>query len=243
MKASEMGFGPERPLDGHGPLVDAYNRLGGVMERVGYENAVDVASILAVWSIESGSEKHEPGRAVIRFENHLLWGAWGKAHQEEYDAHFAHGGRASVPGHPWQNQRYRDIESPAGPEFRAMHVGAHAQALEYEVLHKAMELAGEEVALCCISIGGPQILIRNHELIGYETPRDMYDAFQGTEDAHVEGFMAFCVAKGIVGAMQEQKWLAFARTYNGLGQAQDYAAKLAKAHATARAMLGAAEEG
>jgi hypothetical protein len=53
----------------------------------------------------------------------------------------------------------------------------------------------------------------------------------------VLGFLDFCAAKDILPALRRHDWLAFATVYNGPGNAESYAAKIAGAHAEANLLL------
>jgi hypothetical protein len=216
-------------------LARTYNRLGGLMSALASQLSVEIPAILAVWYVESGGRLHTPGRAVIRFENHLFFRLWGSAHSDVYDRHFRHGGRNGVAGKAWQNHHFR--ESPAQP-FEKCHKG---QSHEYRVLDFARSL-DDEAALKSISIGGPQILINNYRILGYATPLAMYEAFQNSERYHVLGFVDFCARRFKAGrmfkALREHDWRTFARGYNGAGQVEAYAAKLLKAYNTAKEILG-----
>lgn len=227
---------PERSSGVARALAKTYNRLGGLMSALASQLGVEVPSILAVWYVESGGRVHTPGRAVIRFENHLFFRLWGKAQPDVYDRHFRHGGRNGVAGKSWQNHQFRD--TPAKP-FETCHKAG--QSHEYSVLDFARRL-NDEAALKSISIGGPQILINNYRILGYATPLAMYEAFQQSERYHVLGFVDFCArrlkADGMFKALREHDWRTFARGYNGAGQVEAYAAKLLKAYNTAKEILG-----
>jgi hypothetical protein len=186
------------------------------MEELAEESGIDVSAILAVWKVESGGREHVPQRAVIRFENHKLYSYWGQYHEELYDKHFQHGGHRGVPGEAWKNHSYRE---DAGKAFHPCHQG---QEGEYQVLNLAVRLAGEDVAYRCISMGGPQIMGSNYQILGYSSPKDMYEAFQQDERAHVLGFFDFCRANKLVRFLKTQDWWDFARGYNGSGQVENY---------------------
>ena len=232
---------------GHGALRsglrDAYNRLGGLMALLARETGIPPAAALAVWYVESAGRRHIVDRAVIRFENHLFFDRWGAAQPAAYDRHFQHGGRAGVAGERWRNHRWR--EDSAQP-FATFHGD---QTAEYRVLAFATGLANEDTALQCISIGGSQILVSNHRMIGYDTERAMYDAFQSDERAHVLGFFDFCNYRYGHGAGRGQllrdlaalRWEDFARGYNGAGQVGQYAAHLSTAYDEAARIAPAPE--
>ncbi len=215
-------------------LASTYNRLGGLMQAVANEARIEVQAALGVWQVESGGRTHTVGRAIIRFENHLLYRLWGKNNQAIYNRHFQHGGHMGVPGSPWQNHKFR--ENTTEP-LRSFHGN---QDLEYRVLALATRLAGEEPALKSISIGGPQILTSNYSLIGYSSPREMSDAFQASERAHVLGFFDFCrhraaPSKGdLLKYLRNYDWSSFARYYNGPGQVEKYGGLIQNAYEHAR---------
>ena len=221
-------------------LAETYNRLGGLMGVLSSETGIPLTAILAVWYIESGGRRHVPGHALIRFENHLFYKRWGKANQSTYDAHFQHGIYVLVKGNKkkadWKGHQFRERTDEPFGEFHGN------QEREYRVLAFASRLAGEEAALQCISIGGPQILVSNYRLLGYPTPRAMYEAFQAGESAQVLGFFDFCQYKfgygrrrgEMIGHLAALRWEKFALGYNGSGQVKLYAAKLRGAYQDAQ---------
>ncbi|MCF2146268.1 M15 family metallopeptidase [Desmonostoc muscorum LEGE 12446] len=216
-------------------LASTYNRLGGLMNVLATELNIPQAALLAVWQVESGGRTHVPNQAVIRFENHLLFRQWGQNNQQIYDRHFQHGGHNGISGRPWQNHKFRENPSDA---FQGFHGD---QAREYQVLALASRLATEEIALQCISIGGPQILGSNYRMIGYTTPREMYDAFQSGERPQVLGFFDFCQYKlghgsnrgALIRHLAALNWEEFTRGYNGNGQVATYSANLRQAYQAA----------
>lgn len=214
-------------------VADIYNRLGGLMGAVAAKTQVETASVLAVWKVESGPYPHVTDKAIIRFENHLLYHSWGALNDAIYAQYFRHGSYRGQAGKSWENHQYRD--DPSQP-FREFHGNQEAG---YRVLQLAVRLAGEEVALQCISIGGPQILVSNYALIGYRSPREMYDAFQANERYHVLGFFDFCRQKekakgGLLPYLRAKDFHSFACYYNGPGQVDYYGGKIQKAYDEAR---------
>lgn len=244
-KLAAVALAPPQPLtidsawsSGKAAIARAFNRLGGLMYAIHELTGIPIPAVLAVWKVESGGAAHTPGKAIIRFENHALYNRWGREHAAVYDAHFQHGGHAGVSGSSWKNHRFR---AEAGGAWQTFH---GEQSREYEVLAFARQQAGDADALSCISIGGPQILISNRRLIGYESERAMYDAFQADERAHVLGFFDYCqYATGYIHRRRELlrdlrglRWVEFARGYNGGGQAEAYGDALANAYATAASL-------
>lgn len=197
--------------------------------------SIELPAVLAVWNVESHGHIHTPGRAMIRFENHIFFRVWGRSREAIYDQHFRHGGRGGLPGKPWEHHQYRErLDQP----FRPVHSGNLAD--EYAALNLATRLAGESLALQCISIGGPQIMVFNHRMLGYRAPREMYDAFQADERWHVLGFFDFCRTKEaprpgqLVQYLRQRNWQQFAYYYNGPGAVAVYSRRLSEAYSEAR---------
>jgi hypothetical protein len=217
-------------------LARTYNRLGGVMSAVANQAGIETEAALAVWQVESGGRIHTPGKTIIRFENHLLFRLWGRINPEAYNQYFRHGGHDGQPGRSWENHQFRGAASGA---FQSFHGN---QEREYKVLSLAARVAGENIALQCISIGGPQILVSNYRMLGYSTPRGMYNAFQEDERAHVLGFFDFCNQRNaprkgdLLRHLRQHQWFAFAKYYNGAGQIHVYGGRIQNAYLHAKAM-------
>jgi hypothetical protein len=205
-------------------LASTYNRIGGLIHALAQATRIEPAAVLAVWLTESAGRAHVRGKAVTRFENHLLYRTWGKSHEDVYSQHFRHGGYRGTPGRPWEGHAFR--ETPDGP-WQQFH---GQQDREDRALALARRLAGDDAALQCISIGGPQILVSFYRTLGYQSPRAMFDAWQADERAHVLGFFDLCARSATPAAgdllryLRERQFDAFARYYNGPGQVSTYAA-------------------
>jgi hypothetical protein len=217
-------------------IIRLYNQLGGLMEALSQRTGISVPALLAVWMVESGGRRHTPGRAVLRFEAHHLFRHWGRHHEALFDAYFRFGGRGNVDGRAWENHAFRECTAE---NFRPYHGN---QDSEYRALAIAIDLAGEEIALRCASIGGPQILMSHHALLGYDTAGEMHDAFQRDERAHVLGFFDYCALAvpppgQLIEDLRERRWTAFARGYNGPGQAEHYGELISRRYRLARALL------
>ena len=240
----DIPLAPDAPLavpgtwpTGRRRFAALYNRLGGLLHALSASADIEVAACLAVWHVESAGRRHTPGRATIRFENHHLFRLWGDSHAALYDRHFRHGRRHDTPGKPWHNHAFTET---AGGTFEKVH---RNQASEYRALALARRLAGDPVALRCISIGGPQILVSNHQTIGYRLPAGMYEAFQASERGQVLGFFDFCQSSrtwsgSLIDALRSHAWSAFAATYNGPGNVDKYGGLLRAAHTAAAGVLG-----
>ncbi|MGH1554818.1 N-acetylmuramidase domain-containing protein [Streptomyces sp. L7] len=227
-------------------LARTYNRLGGLFTLVAERLAIDVPGLLAVWQVESGGRDFTPGRAIVRFENHLLWRRWGHSNPERFDSAFQFGTHPPLTdpqqcGRPFRCHRYRP---PAGtadpaPQWRPVHSGN--QDDEYAALALARELAGDQHGFACISIGGPQILITNFARLGYGSPSEMYDAFQRSEAAHVLGFARFLSARRggrrPAGPAPRTRLDRLRQGLQRAGQVETYAEHLSESYAQAVALL------
>ncbi len=235
-------LGPPKPIfveagwsSARKAIADTYNRVGGLIQKVASQLVIEPQAVLAVWKVESGGKTHTPNQAIIRFENHLLYKVWGSGAQSTYDQYFRHGGHAGVSGNSWENHQYRESTTAA---WKPLHTGQ--QADEYKALALATRLAGQSLAVQCISIGGPQILCSNYKVLGYASAVDMYNAFQADERWHVLGFFDFChnqaapQAGDLVKYMRDRNWTQFATYYNGSGQVSTYGKWLSDAYTEAK---------
>jgi len=214
------------------PGAEMWNRIGGLLERAGRIASLDAPAMLAVWMVECGGLPFVRGKPVLRFEAHVFFARWGQQNEEVFDRHFRFGGRHGVEGAKWQNHAMK-----AGEDWWRFH---GVQETEYAAFVLAKTLAGEETACLCASFGGPQIMGFNHAIVGYASASEMARAFGRSERWQVLAFFDFCAAQGILDALRQQDWRAFATVYNGPGNADAYAAKIAAAHAEAKALLGCA---
>jgi hypothetical protein len=214
-----------------------FNRLGGLMGLVASDLGLEVSAVIAVWVAEGGNRLFVPKRAAIRFEVHQLFDGWGKRNRQLFDTHFRFGGHSLQPGHPWENQEFR-TENP-GP-FTSVH---HNQNSEYAALTLAQILSGDELALASCSIGGCQLMMNAYALLGFDSARQMYEAFQESERAHVLGFFDFCKNKpaprigDLINCLRIKDWTNFAKNYNCAEMAPIYAPRLENAYRAAAGLI------
>lgn len=208
-------------------MVSVYNRVGGLFWHLARLTGIESQAALAVWAVESSSADFRRGHPILRFENHILFSRWGKDNEASFDAHFQFGGRNGISGNRWEQHRFR--LSP-GDEWRKFHGD---QAREYEVFNLAARLASREIACQSASFGGPQIMGFNHDVIGYRSATELWKAFSTSERWHVFGFFDFCKSKDLIDTIRQKRWHDFASVYNGVGNANVYAEKIARAYAEA----------
>lgn len=89
---------------------------------------------------------------------------------------------------------------------------------QYNRLVKAIRVIDEEVAHLATSFGAFQIMGFNHQLAGFPTAKAMSDAFHGSKDAQIQGFMSFIknYKRGkVLDALRRKDWASAAYHYNG----------------------------
>lgn len=99
----------------------------------------------------------------------------------------------------------------------------------YPRLERAMEINCDAALRSCSWALG-QILGENHRMCGYNTPREMVDAFLDDEAVHLAAMVEFIVSAGLDDDLRREDWRGFARGYNGPGYAKHgYHTKLMRA--------------
>lgn len=104
------------------------------------------------------------------------------------------------------------------------HAGAWEQVKEAASLDR-------EAAYKATSWGAYQIMGFNYRALGFSNVYEMVDAMN-TEEGQLDGFVRFILADAVLlDALRRKDWHAFAGRYNGPGQVEHYAAKMADAYA------------
>ncbi len=145
----------------------------------------------------------EDGRPVILFESH----AFHTLTKGAYDG--------SHPG----------ISTPSW-EHNYGASGAH----QYDRLNEAIAL-DRHAALQSASWGKYQIMGENFANAGYDNVEAFVADMVHSEAYQLDAFVAFLQNTGIDKALIAKDWPAFARGYNGPGQVEAYAARIAEAYA------------
>ncbi|WP_207483115.1 N-acetylmuramidase family protein [Arenibaculum pallidiluteum] len=196
---------PPQAFRGPGtPLADA--DVARAAAALGCEPAV----LSAVIAVETGGrggflDEAPPRRPRILFEAHVF----SRLTAGRWDA-----------SHPGLSRPRWGGPGTYGP------AGAH----QHERLAHAAALNGPAALQAC-SWGLFQILGENHRLCGFEDPESFARAMARDEAAQLDAFLAFVRARGLVPLLRARDWTAFARRYNGPGQAGNrYDARLAAAY-------------
>jgi hypothetical protein len=217
--------------------AQVYNRLGRLLTRLGARNDVEVATIIAVWLVQTGGRGFLPGRPYLHFEVARFFDCWGHHNRQEFDAYFRFGGRSMQQGCGWENQEYREDD---GGLFLSVH---HNQNTEYAALTMARTLAGDGPALLAASIGGCLLSAGEFTWAGYNNPVDMFEAFQESERAQVLGFFDYCGSKptpktaDLLRHLRTHDWALFAKNFPTDDQPPLDVERLRAAYAAANTMM------
>jgi len=207
------------PSDAPGPVrqvADIWNRYGGLLGALSDALGIQPGVAVAVLSVESDGQAFAgDGRMIIRFENHIFYQYWGRAHTVDFAQHFRFN-----PGQIWKDHQWRPT---TGQNWIDCHTSL---ASEWDVYNFAASL-DTTAARMSISMGAPQIMGFNYAVIGYSSADDMFAAFSTSERDQVVGLFDFVAGilpgGGAVKALQALDYQAFATAYNGTGQADYYA--------------------
>lgn len=166
-------------------IARIYNRVGGLFQYLSDEFGIDVQVPMAFYRNEGGncdlSDRADP---MLRFENHVFWRRWGQHNQAQYDRFFDHG-----TDDDWRDHRFCASGNCPPDTWELLHsdpvCGDDFQDLQAAALDRAATLSDRDTALEAASIGYPQIMGGNFDEVGYDSPSDMFDAFDASERAQV----------------------------------------------------------
>ncbi len=165
----------------------------------------DAPALWAVCDVESSGGGFLPdGRPKILFEAHIF-------------------GR--LTGHRF-DESHPNISSPAWNRALYGPGGAH----QHDRLDEASAL-DKTAALESTSWGLFQIMGFNFNKCGFTNVDDFVTAMRSGERAHLNAFLGFCEAGGLVAALASHDWVRFALRYNGADEAKNnYHNKLKQAY-------------
>ncbi len=193
-------------------VATIWNKYGGLISAGAAELGIDPATMVAVLGIESGGQMFINGRMVIRFENHIFFGQWGKHHPDVFNQHFQFSPAQNWIGHQWR-------PAPDQP-WRAQHTGDQNEEWLSFNFARTLDAAAAKLS---ISMGGPQIMGFNYRLLGYQSVHALFDDFAAGERNQIIALLNFVRASPTrVQALQTGDFAAFAKEYNGPGQPQKY---------------------
>lgn len=190
----------------------------------------DPATLHAIADAESsggGFDPHSPGRANIAVECH----AFSEATHHAWDI-----SRPDVSYPEWI--RYEKGKPP--PKGMKQHPYTLTQDARWALFVRQAELSVDG-ALCALSVGRFQPLIGLTPAgrrqgrkpgwleLGFQSPEAMFRYLVSSEYAQLEILHAYLVAHGLIRAFRERDWHTIARGYNGSGQVELYATRMAEA--------------
>jgi hypothetical protein len=221
---------PASPTPSQRTVARSWNASGGLLGAVSDLVEVPAAASLAVLCVESSGEPFAPdGRMILRFENHIFFREWGRQNPDRFQAHFRFDEEERFRGHQFRSD-------PSGP-FQGFHGD---QGAEWRVFEFARSL-DEAAAIRSISMGLSQVMGFNHPLLGYDSPREMFDAFQSGARFQILGMFDFIKGPGttsrMLEALRSRQFDQFASLYNGPGQVPEYAARLDRHFEAGQALL------
>jgi hypothetical protein len=194
--------------------AEVWNKYGGLLSSLSGQLQIDPGVAIAVFSIESGGRGFgTDGRLLIRFENHIFYEYWGKNNKTRFNQHFRYNANQTWTGHQFRrsnSQGWQDV-----------HI--RQQSREWEVFEFA-NLLSSTAAKLSISMGAPQIMGFNYELVGFSSVYEMFDTFSKGDREQIMAFFAFVKGRDNrrIDALQKKDYVTFAKYYNGTGQAQKY---------------------
>lgn len=176
---------------------------------VAEHHRIDPAALLAIAEVESGGRAFTRigGRdmPLILFEYHVFYRALPAEKRAEAV-------RRNLARRRWGELPYRKT-----------------QAARYAQLARAAELDREAAHAAC-SWGVGQVLGENAVWLGYSTPSALARETQSGIRGQIAVMLGFIRKAGLWDELERRDWSGFARRYNGPGQVDFYAGRMAQAY-------------
>lgn len=174
---------------------------------------VSPRALAAVVAVESAGAGLVGGRPVIRVEAHLLYDRTTGPAREQVNARFHVAGPKRWEGHTLDGAAY------------------HGHQDREWVAYQVAKGISSDAAVRATSWGLGQVLGAWREL-GFDSA-EAFEAHQGTETGQVDTMARYIRAAGLVAPLSALDWATVARRYNGPGNVERYAARLAAAYSAA----------
>ncbi|WP_422074062.1 N-acetylmuramidase family protein [Tranquillimonas rosea] len=159
------------------------------LPKIGAQIGVGEDELHAVIDVEArGSGFDGDDRVAMLFEPHIFWRELGPGAKRD---------RAAGQGLAYARWGTRSYPSDSYPRLKA--------AIEID----------EDAALRSASWGLGQIMGFNCKMAGFETAREMVEAFAKDEEAHLQAMVDYIVSAGLDDELRRHDWSGFARGYNG----------------------------
>lgn len=223
-----MGASDDIELTGLGPLdrlmAEIYNTTGRYLAHRARTLGIPSARAAGIMKVESGGAAFSDAtdKPLIRFEAHVLLRTWGESNLPLFDQHYDFDRRA---GHNHERHRFRP-----GPDVAWISYHGRQES-EWDALHLAESLAGQEIAYRSASAGAGQIMGFNHAKMGYPSAVAMFEDFARSQRAQVGSIFEFIArTPGLTAAVRAGDYAQLVKSYNGAApgsaRSADYQAKL-----------------
>lgn len=190
---------------------------------------VEAAALRAVLLVEGAGEglagPDDDPHPLVRLEVHRLWSAVPAHRRPLVDARFHVDGPRPWDGHVWRPR-------PDSSWIPLHAAGANGQAREWSAFLLARSI-DEEAAVVATSWGVGQVLGIEWRSQGYASATEFAGA-QYSEEAQLQTFVRYLEGHALVDELRRRDWRAFARAYNGAGQVEWYAERIAAAYLASR---------
>lgn len=180
------------------------------IKSIAADYGIEVAALKAVMEVEcKGSGFNTDGTPVILYERHKFYEGlvainWITKSREWY-------------------RLYPDLCNPNAGGY-----GKYSE--QHGKLDRAAKL-NRDVALASCSWGLGQVMGFNWKSLGYKSLQEFVNAMYKDEASQLDAMCRYIKVNGLVKALQNKDWKAFAKGYNGRNYAQNsYDVKLASAY-------------
>jgi len=200
-------------------MAAIYNSRGKYLKENATALGISASGLAAVLTVESGGRGFgNDGRIIVRFENHVFWRQWGRAHEIDFNRYFRFSAQE-----PWKEHAWR--ENPT-VSWLPCHT---SQSSEWQVLEFAKTMDGT-AALKSASYGAGQVMGFNHAIVGYDSVQEMVRGFDENIRPQLDAIIAFVQRNPkCMNGLRSKNYVLFASGYNGPGQAVVYGTLIQRA--------------
>jgi len=168
---------------------------------------VNVATVKAVYKVESNGKGYSGERPKILFEGHIFW---RRLKEHGVNPYNHKRGNENILHIKWSRKYYGQNQ--------------HARLDKAKKIHEA-------AALESASWGLFQIMGYHWKSLGYASVNEFVDKMYESEGEQLMAFVRFIQVNNLTRFLKVRDWAGFARRYNGPGYAQNqYDVKMAKAY-------------
>lgn len=197
-------------------MASIYNERGQLIAEQATALGIPSHAAAGIMKVESGGAtfNKDTDKTIIRFENHVFWRLWGKAHKDTFNAHFDF--ERTAGGKPFHGHKWR--ESATG-EWETFHGNQEA---EWRVIEFAASLGGQENAYQSASWGAGQVMGFNYATVGQPNAVAMAAEYNKSERSQITGIFEYISANHLAPAVRSADYETLAAGYNGSGQKVEY---------------------